>query len=327
MAKIAELDVVALCDSNEERMRTAARQAPGARCQGDISEIVSDPRVDAVAVCTPPTLHARHVAAVLDAGKHVFVEKPLALTVADCDAIVAQASRSATQKVVGLNLRQHRLLQAARRVVTSGELGVVESIHSTFTTDIRLTRQLPAWRDARAVGGGVISELATHHFDLWRWLLGDEVVEVSALARSDGSEDTAAAISARLKNGALATLQMSERTAPRNQIEVFGQRGKMRVSLYDFDGLEVVPRSTLPGSVGARLQGIMRTVRALPTAVQGLTKGGDYTGTYEREWRAFADTVLRGAAPAATLEDGRAAARIAIAAAEAAATGRVVKVG
>jgi len=327
LAKIPEIDVVAVCDSSEEQMRAAARLAPGARSYNDMSAVVSDATVDAVAVCTPPALHARHVTAVLDAGKHLFVEKPLALTVVDCDAMVAKAAQSTKHKVVGLNLRQHRLLRAARGVVHSEALGAIELVQSTFTTDIRLTRKLPAWRDSRMLGGGVISEIATHHIDLWRWLLSDEIVEVATFCRSDDEEDTAASVMARLRSGALATLQTSERTTPRQQIEVFGQRGRMRVSLYDFDGLEVVPLTTLPGSIAGRLQGIMRTVRAFPAAVQGLTKGGDYAGTYEQQWRAFADTVLRGAPPAATLEDGREAARVAIAAGEAAASGRTVRVG
>lgn len=325
LAKIPEIDVVAVCDSSKEQMRAAARLAPGARSYDDISAVVSDATVDAVAVCTPPALHARHVTAVFDAGKHLFVEKPLALTVADCDEMVAKGAQNTKQKVVGLNLRQHRLMRAARGVIHSDALGAIELVQSTFTTDIRLTRKLPPWRDSRTLGGGVISEIATHHFDLWRWLLSDEIVEVSALGRSDDKEDTAASVMARLRSGALASLQMSERTTPRHQIEVLGQRGRMRVSLYDFDGLEVVPLTTLPGSIGGRVQGILRTVRALPAAMQGLSKGGDYAGTYELQWRAFANTLLRGAPPAATLEDGRAAARAAIAAAQAAANGAVVR--
>jgi predicted dehydrogenase len=117
---------------------------------------------------------------------------------------------------------------------------------------------------------------------------------------------------------------MSERTTPLHHIEVLGERARMRVSLYDFDGLEVVPQSTLPGSISGRMQSILRSLRSIPAGVRGLTSGGDYVTTYEQEWRAFADTLLRGQTPAATLEDGHAAARIAIAAAESAALGRSV---
>ncbi|MGH7710362.1 MAG: Gfo/Idh/MocA family protein, partial [Gemmatimonadaceae bacterium] len=163
-----------------------------------------------------------------------------------------------------------------------------------------------------------------HQFDLWRWLLADEVAQVSALSHGSASDDSAAVVAARMRSGALATVQMSERTTPLHHIELLGERARMRVSLYDFDGLEVVPLSTRPGSISGRVQSILRSVRFIPAGVRGLTSGGDYVTTYEQEWREFADTLLRGQPPAATLEDGRAAARIAIAAAESAALGRSV---
>ncbi|MGQ0640604.1 MAG: Gfo/Idh/MocA family protein [Gemmatimonadaceae bacterium] len=325
MRGVADIEVVALSDQDDERMRNAARQAPRARCVRELSGILSDPAVDAVAVCTPPTHHAGHAIAVLDAGKHLFVEKPLALVEGDCDAVLAHAARTGTQKVVGFNLRQHRLLRAARAVITRGALGRIELVRSIFTTDIRLTRQLPAWRNTRATGGGVLFELATHVFDLWRWLLVDEVTQISALSRTGGdSDDAAAAVTAQLRSGAIACVQMSERTTAMHRIEVFGERGRMGVSLYDFDGLEVVPLTTLPGSIRGRIDAVLRSVRSLPAGVRGLTSGGDYVSTYARQWHAFAATLLRGQPAAATLEDGRAAARIAIAAAESAASGQVI---
>jgi predicted dehydrogenase len=161
---------------------------------------------------------------------------------------------------------------------------------------------------------------------LWRWLLDDEVSQITALSRDNGSDDSAAIVSARLQGGALAILNMSERTTPQQEIEVFGERGRLRLSLYDFDGIEVLPRGRAPGSIAARVHSILRTIKAIPDGARGLTSGGDYKQTYVREWRAFADTLLRGAAPAATLEDGAAAAHIALAAAEAAASGRCVTI-
>jgi predicted dehydrogenase len=323
---MADIEVVALVDPDAVQLGATARHVPRARCVDDLAGVLSDPAVDAVAVCAPPALHARQAIAVLDAGKHLFVEKPLALTAADCGAVLTRASHAAVQKVVGFNLRQHRLLRAAREVITADTLGRIELARGIFSTDIRLTRQLPPWRAARATGGGVLFELATHHFDLWRWLLQDEVVQVSALSRGGDGEDSAASVSAQLSRGALVSVQLSERTTPMHQIEVFGERGRMRVSLYDFDGLSVVPSTTLPGSLRARLAAILHSVRSVPAGVRGLTSGGDYVATYALQWRAFADTVLRGHAPAATLEDGAAAARIAIAAAQSSELGRAVSV-
>lgn len=318
----ADIDVVAFCDVDDARATTAARLVPGARVVADVAALARDPGIDAVAVCTPPSEHALQASAVLDAGKHLFVEKPLALTRADCDAIVARAESRPSIAAVGFNLRQHRLLQTAREIIARGTLGRIDLVRSMFTTDTRLTRDLPGWRNDRALGGGVLFDLATHHFDLWRWLLSSEVVEVTALSRSDGSDDTSASVTAKLSSGALATAQMAERTTPMNQIDILGERARMRVSLYDFDGLEVAPLSRLPGSLAARAQSILRTLRALPAGVSGALKGGDYAQTYARQWRGFADSILRGEPSAATLDDGRAAVRVALAAAESASQGK-----
>ncbi len=325
LRSVPEIDVVALCDVNERRSAAVASAMRGARCERDLAGLLSDPAIDAVAVCTPPAQHAPQAIAVLEVGKHLFVEKPLALTLADCDAIVARAARARGSAVVGFNLRQHRLVRAARVVIEQGTLGRIELARSLFTTDIRLARELPHWRDTRTGGGGVLFELGTHHYDLWRWLLGAEVTEVSAISRSEGSDDSAASVTARLSGGAVATAQMAERTMPANQIDVFGERGWLRVSLYDFDGLEVSPLTNRPGSLGARARAIIRTLRSLPAGLRGLTTGGDYVATYAQQWRRFADTVLRGHTSAATVEDGRAAVRIAIAAAESAMQGRPVR--
>lgn len=316
--------MVALCDVDHTRAAAAARLNPRARLVRDLSALVADPGIDAIAVCTPPSQHAVQAAAVLAAEKHLFMEKPLALTRSDCDAIVNHAVASKAAAVVGFNLRQHRLLLAARKIIAQGTLGRIDLVRSLFTTDVRLTRQLSEWRNERATGGGVLFELATHHFDLWRWLLASEVVEVSALSRSEGSDDTSASVTAKLSSGALATAQMAERTTPLNQIDILGDRARMRVSLYDFDGLDVAPLTRLPGSFAARTQSIVRLLRAVPAGVRGALSGGDYVQTYAREWRRFADTILRGQPSAATVEDGRAAVKIALAATESAQYGRPI---
>ena len=320
----ADIQVAAFCDVDGSRAAAAARLVPSSRVASDVTTLARDPAIDAVAVCTPPSEHALHASIVLDAQKHLFVEKPLALTRADCDAIVARAESGVSVAAVGFNLRQHRLLEAAHEIIGRGTLGRIDLVRSLFTTDTRLTSDLPRWRNDRALGGGGLFDLATHHFDLWRWLLSNEVVEVTALSRSDGSDDTSASVTAKLSSGALATAQMGERTTPVNQIDILGDRARMRVSLYDFDGLEVAPLSRGPGSLAARAQSILRTLRALPAGVSGVLQGGDYAQTYARQWRRFADSILRGQPSAATLDDGRAAVKIALAATDSVKQGKPI---
>lgn len=154
----ADIAVVAFCDVDDARATAVARLVPGARVVADVAALARDPSVDAVAVCTPPSEHALHASVVLDAGKHLFVEKPLALTRADCDAIVARAESSAAMAAVGFNLRQHRLLQAAHEIIARGALGRIDLVRSMFTTDTRLTREL---RPGATIGPSVVESCST----------------------------------------------------------------------------------------------------------------------------------------------------------------------
>jgi predicted dehydrogenase len=203
-------------------------------------------------------------------------------------------------------------------------LGRIELIRSSFTTDIRQRQQLPQWRDQRQAGGGVLFELATHHFDLWRWLLGREVEEVSARSRDADSQDSAATVSARLGGGILATGQFAESTYPANELEVLGRTGRLKLSLYDFDGLQFVPQTVTPGSLSGHLKRLGQTVLSLPAGLRSAVSGGAYLATFVEEWRRFAASVRDGVEPAASLEDGRAAALLSIAAARSASSGEPV---
>lgn len=326
LRNVGGIEVVAVCDTDHARGDEVAWRFGIAERYDDVAQLLDRSRVDAVAICSPPETHAANAIAALDAGKHLFVEKPLALTAEDCDRIIAHASRAAGSAVVGFNLRQHRLLRQAREIIRRGDLGRVQFVRSAFTTDLRLRRSLPEWRNRRAQGGGVIFELGSHHFDLWRWMLGLEVEEVFARAHGAGSDDAVAAVSARLTGDVLAVAHLDERTLPTNEIEVTGDAGRLTVSLYDFDGLHVTPLSTPPGSMRARAARIRHTLTSLPDAVRGLRKGGDYVETYQAEWVRFLATVREGASPAATLEDGRASLRVCAAAVASSLGGRPVAI-
>jgi len=330
LRRVPEIRVAALCDVDLTRATAAAGllegAAPAPAQFGDLGTMLAGVELNAVAVCTPPAEHAEAAVAALTAGKHVFVEKPLALSVGECDRISARHSALGTRRsaVVGFNLRQHRLLRRAKELVGAGGIGRPLLARSALTSDVGLTRQLPAWRNPGVYGGGVLFELASHHFDLWRWLLGVEIEEV--FAWDAPSDDTHAVVSARLAGGVLATAQFGQRTYPAGDIELHGDRGRLRVSLYDFDGLEHRPLEQRPGRPLTRLKSIANTLESLPAGLVSARKGGDFLATYAEEWRRFADTVLRGAPPAASLEDGRAAVAASAAAVESASTGRPVRI-
>jgi myo-inositol 2-dehydrogenase/D-chiro-inositol 1-dehydrogenase len=321
-----DVRVVALCDSDADRLKRVGDRFDVDRRYRDSAEILDDPDVDAVAVCVPAESHVPVAIAALDAGKHVFVEKPLALGLEDADRLISRASRSDRRTMVGFNLRWHRSVLDARATLRAGTLGPVELVRSTLTSRARFDTGTPAWRRSRSSGGGEFLETAIHHFDLWRFLLATEVQEVTALSRSDLWDDESVAITARLANGALATAAFSARTADAHEIAFSGSSGRLSVSLLGFGHVSLdLPTSPETGVRGGAVR-LARATSGLPRRVARARRGGDWVLSYRDEWGHFSEAIRGNTAPDSTLEDGRQALRIALAAIESSTRGAPVRV-
>jgi myo-inositol 2-dehydrogenase/D-chiro-inositol 1-dehydrogenase len=323
--RMPEVAVLAVADANPHAAAEVATRFGIPRRYATAEELVVDPELDAVAICTPPSAHVDPALAALDAGKHVFVEKPLTTSLADADRLLGRAARSRGRALMGFNLRWHRLLLRARRVVREGALGWVHCMVSTFS-DPLLRRELPAWRRRRDQGGGALFDRAVHHFDLWRFLLDDEVVEVYALSRSRAGDDDAAVITARLRGGAIATAVMLAESAVTHRVTLYGTEGSVDVDALRFDGFTRATAEEYPGSISARL-GRARQRLAHPRGdLRAIRDGGDFDAAYGREWKHFAAVARGELEPAVTLHDGRAALAIALAAARSIESGAPVAV-
>jgi predicted dehydrogenase len=319
------VEAVALSDVDASRLSRVADAHGVARRYESWRELIEDDGVDAVAVCVPPALHTEIALAAMKAGKHVFVEKPLALTLDECDLLEAAAARAPSLKAaVGFNMRWHRLVREARDALARGELGRVKLVRTVFACGTRARDDYPAWRTRRESGGGSIFELGTHHFDLVRFMLGREAREVYA---SCDEGDETSVVTLKTDGGVQVSTALSEATAEGHELEFYGERGWLRVSCYRADGFERLDAGQYAGSVGARLDKLKRTLRALPRVFkQARNGGGDYVNSYAEEWRHFADALRARAELSATLEDGRRALEIALAAVESSRTGRAVKI-
>jgi len=316
---------MALADVNPDELKKVADQFQIEQRHTDYRALLDDRSLDVIAVCVPAQFHVEIALAVLKAGKHLFVEKPLALCLEECDRLIAKAQMTNKKIVVGFNLRHHRLIQEAQKIIQRGDLGAIEAIRSTWTSAIRYHRTLPAWRNRRELGGGALFEIAVHHFDLWRCLLQSEVEEICAFSKSTEWPDETVTLTARLRNGVAISSLFSERTSDSNEIEIYGQNGRLRISLYRFDGLEFYSTSSLEGSLATRLNILKKTLKDLPTGIAIMRQGGDYKISYRREWRHFINVIRHDLPVNCTLEDGRAAVQIALAAIESDALGKPVK--
>ncbi|HEX8119953.1 MAG TPA: Gfo/Idh/MocA family oxidoreductase [Solirubrobacteraceae bacterium] len=322
LARVPSVEVVAVFDADRSR---AARAAGGATVHGSLGALVADPRVEAVAVLVPPSDHLPVAAAALDAGRHVLVEKPLALRTSDAEELVARATVAGVVAMTGFNLRRLAVVRRAREVLSSGALGELEALRSVVTSARRFDASAPEWRRRRELGGGSFVEQGVHHFDLWRHLLDDEVETVVAFGQD---ADAGAAVTARMRGGVLVQSTFSERTTPVHSVEVFGREACLRLSLTRFDGLELLPVEGGGESAPAtRGRALASTLRALPRGLAELRRGGVFARSYVEQWEDFAAAVRSGRPASPDFADGLRALEIALAAARSADEGRPVGVG
>ncbi len=184
-SKCPDVEVVAFCDIIEERAQAAAAQygAAGAKVYTDYKKMIAESKLDAVSVCTENNKHAEISIYALDAGLHVFCEKPMAVTGVEADAMVAAAKRNNRKLSVGYQLRFTPDAQLLRREVLADRLG---KIYYAEATTLR-RRGVPTWGvflDKAKQGGGPLIDTGTHLVDLTLWLMNDHSPVVSAIGRT-----------------------------------------------------------------------------------------------------------------------------------------------
>ncbi len=164
-------EVAVVANHREETARAfAARHGIGA-ITTDWAAVAADPSIDAVVIGTPNALHAPHAIAALEAGTHVLVEKPMAVTVAECDAMIAAAERSGASLMVAHCWRFHPAVRAMRERIVAGELG---EIVKTRGYGVHAGDGPSGWFvDPALAGGGALPDMGVHAIDTARFLLGD----------------------------------------------------------------------------------------------------------------------------------------------------------
>jgi predicted dehydrogenase len=187
---------VAVADDVPGRAQSAVRQFGFASATADWRKVLADPRVAAVSVTAPNFLHREIGTAVAQAGKHLWIEKPVGLTAADARAVAAASEVAGVQGVVGFNYRHAPAVAAARRLISDGAIGNVTHARFRLFSDYAASPEgALTWRYERSRGGsGVIGDLASHGVDLVRHLLGepssliaDTAVFVTERARPTGA--------------------------------------------------------------------------------------------------------------------------------------------
>ncbi|MBK3624808.1 Gfo/Idh/MocA family protein [Streptomyces asoensis] len=168
-------ELVTVAEEVPGRAEEAAQRFGFASFTRDWREVAADPRVHAVSITAPNFLHREIGVAMAEAGKHIWIEKPVGLTPADARAVADAVAAAPVQGAVGFNYRNAPAVEAARDLVASGELGTVTHVRVRLFSDYAAHPDgALTWRYERERGGsGVLGDLASHGVDLARFLLGD----------------------------------------------------------------------------------------------------------------------------------------------------------
>jgi phthalate 4,5-cis-dihydrodiol dehydrogenase len=153
----------------------------GGRTYRTSEALCEDPEVEAVYIASPHQDHARHAIRAARHGKHVLVEKPMAVSLEECDAMIAAADQAGVQLVVGHSHSFDAPIARARAILATGALGAVRMVTAVNFTDFLYRPRRPEELDT-AMGGGVLFSQAAHQVEIVRLLVGSRVTSVRASA-------------------------------------------------------------------------------------------------------------------------------------------------
>lgn len=206
-ARDPRVQLVAAFDPRATATAAFARDFGGA-AHASARAVCADPQVEWVYVATPHQMHAEHVALAAACGKHVLVEKPMALSLDEATRMIEACERTSTQLMVGHSHSFNAPVQQARQMIASGRFGQVRMVHAMNFTDFLYRPRRPEELDT-AQGGGVVFSQAAHQVDMVRLLAGGRVRSVYARAgRWDAQRPTEGAYNALLdfEDGVVANL-------------------------------------------------------------------------------------------------------------------------
>ena len=227
--------LVAVCDPLRPRADAIASKF-GVPASYDIAEFLARKDIDAVAVLTPSGLHAEHVIACARAGKHVVVEKPMALRLADADDMMRACDEAGVKLFVVKQNRFNVPVVKAREALDAGRFGklILGTVRVRWCRDQAYYDQ-DEWRGTWASDGGVLSNQASHHVDMLEWFFGDVVSvharAITALAKIE-TEDTAVA-TLKFRNGALGIIEATTAARPTDlegSLSILGEKGTVEIA-------------------------------------------------------------------------------------------------
>lgn len=229
--------LVAVCDLQSSRAEAIGKKhaLPYFSSHLEMLRSMGD-QIDVVSILTPSGLHATHTIDVAKMGKHVVVEKPMALTLPDADAMISACDAAGVRLFVVKQNRYNHPVKKLRQAIEAGRFGKLV----LGTVRVRWCRRQSyydqdAWRGTWAYDGGVFANQASHHVDLLQWMMGDVesvFAKTSTALVNIETEDTGVVL-LRFKNGALGVIEATTATRPKDlegSLSILGENGSVEIS-------------------------------------------------------------------------------------------------
>lgn len=273
-------------------------------------EMLQDPEIDAVLICSSTDTHAEIAVAAAKAGKHIFCEKPVDLSVSKVRDVIEAAETAGVSLQIGFNRRFDHNFRKVKELIDAGTIG---DLHI-----LKITSRDPAPPPIEyiEVSGGMFMDMTIHDFDMARFLTGSEAEEIYVAAASivdpaigeAGDVDTAV-ITMRFKNGAICVIDNSRKAAYGydQRVEAFGSKGKVEIS------------NDLPSTATWSTEDGVYSEKPLYFFLER------YMDSFAEEMKQFADALINGTATPVTGIDGLIPIRMGLAAKKSVMEGRPVK--
>lgn len=314
--KISNAELTAACSIVPAELEYAKAELGVTDVYADYREMLAKADIDAVVIVTTSSEHCWQIEAALDAGKHVFSEKPLGVDVAQCKQAEAAVERHPDRTfMLGFMRRYDASYAYAKQKIDAGEIGTPYLVKATGIDPEAAVQG--AIRFAKT-SGGIFLDMAIHDIDLMRWFLGSEATEVYAMGatfkhpefKEAGDDETGVAVY-KFANGAMGITHVG-RTAPHGyhvETEIVGTEGTIRIS--------AVPEKNLARLYNAN--------GVCTECVQGFPER--FADAYLAEMEEFVSCALAGRQPGVSVYDGTKSTLIGYATTESWKTGKAVKIG
>lgn len=249
---IPEAEVIAIADTNLSEAESLAKRFGITNCSSSYKDVLSNPAVDAVLICSPTNTHAQHIVESAQAGKHIFCEKPIDLDLTTIQNALKVVDECGVKLMLGFNRRFDSNFKKIKEMVVAGKIGEPHIL--------KVTSRDPAPPPAEyvAVSGGMFLDMTIHDFDMARYIVGSEVEEVFVTAGvmvdpkigEAGDVDTAV-ITLKFANGAMGVIDNSRKAVYGydQRVEIFGSKGMIKVDNNAPDNHEYYSESGVHASL------------------------------------------------------------------------------